>query len=117
MKAMKIIRLAALSLALLGGAEVALASVVTITAEYRPSSTNTRFKNTTPVSGFCNRWPNHSLCTDENHSIGLNISYDKKTFMNAPDPKDVFYVSLPRAAWINVQDTAWRPQGASATAS
>ena len=106
MKPMKTMRLAALSLALLGGAEAALASVVTITAEFRPSSTNTQFKNTTPVSGFCNRWPSRPECTADNHSVALGIDYMKKTFRLAPDILDRLYVSLPRAVDFQVRNTA-----------
>ncbi|WJM94470.1 hypothetical protein QEP73_12710 [Pseudomonas defluvii] len=104
MKPMKTMRLAALSLALLGGAEVALASEVTITAEYRPSTTNTRFKNTTPISGFCVRWPNNPECTNDNHSVGLGVEYIKKTFVSAPNPRDMFYVSLPAARNVQVRN-------------
>ena len=106
MKPMKTMRLAALSLALLGGAEVAMASEVTITAEFRPSSTNMRFKNTTPISGFCNAWPSYPQCTNDNHSIALGIDYIKKNFRLAPDILDRFYVSLPGAVDFQVRNTA-----------
>lgn len=104
MKPMKTMRLAALSLALLGGAEAAFASVVTITAEYRPSSTNTRFENTTPVSGFCNAWPHRPECTADNHSVGVGIDYIKKSFRLAPDILDRLYVSLPGAVDFQVRN-------------
>ncbi len=105
MKPMKTMRLAALSLALLGGAEVALASEVTITAEYRPSSTNARFKNTTPVGGFCNVFPTEPECSTDNHSIGLGVEYNKKYIHFAPI-RDMLSVGLPGARELDVVEAS-----------
>ncbi|WP_409280871.1 hypothetical protein [Pseudomonas defluvii] len=103
MKPMNTMRLAALSLALLGGAEVAMASEVTITAEFRPSSTNTRFKNTTPVSGFCKHFSNAAVCqSDESKSIELGIKYTKETVSRDPDTRNRFYVGFPGRQVVDV---------------
>ncbi len=110
MKPMKTMRLAALSLALLGGAEAALASEVTITAEYRPSTTNTRFKNTTPVSGFCNRWPSYGPCQeDDGKSIDLGIEYTKETVSWAPIERDRFYALFPGTQIVEVSVAGGAP--------
>ncbi|MEE3635743.1 hypothetical protein UIA24_16000 [Pseudomonas sp. AL 58] len=110
MKPMKTMRLAALSLALLGGAEVAMASEVTITAEFRPSSTNMRFKNTTPISGFCNRWPSYASCQeDDGKSIDLGINYTKETVSWAPIERDRFYALFPGTQLVDVSAAGGAP--------
>ncbi|WP_409280870.1 hypothetical protein [Pseudomonas defluvii] len=103
MKPMNTMRLAALSLALLGGAEAASASEVTITAEFRPSSTNTRFKNTTPISGFCKHFPSQTVCqSDEAKSIELGIKYTKGTVSRDPDTRNRFYAGFPGGQVVDV---------------
>ena len=110
MKPMKTMRLAVLSLALLGGAEVALASEVTITAEFRPSSTNMRFKNTTPISGFCRRYPNISACDgDDGKSVDLGIRYTKETVAWAPVIRDRFYALFPGTQLVDVSVAGGAP--------
>ncbi|WJM94469.1 hypothetical protein QEP73_12705 [Pseudomonas defluvii] len=106
MKPMKTMRLAALSLALLGGAEAALASEVTITAQFRPSSTNMRFENTTPVSGFCGIWPSYPACsTQEGKSVELGIRYTKDTVSWDPDFRNRYYVAFPAERRVDVSSS------------
>lgn len=99
-------RRALLGLGLIGLAQTALASNVTITAKYLPSLNNTRFENTTPLGGFCRRWPSVPECTGSNHSVDLGIQYNKTTIRNAPDVRDRYWVSLPGLRKVQVSSAS-----------
>lgn len=72
------------------------AAEVTITAEYRSGST---FTNTTPQAAFCGRWPHYCNGVE---TVGLPITYEKKTVNEAPDPRDNFYIGLPPRRTVTV---------------
>ncbi|MHA6195073.1 hypothetical protein ACX3YG_11955 [Pseudomonas wadenswilerensis] len=69
---------------------------VTITAEYRGG---TEFTNTTPQAAFCGRWPHYCNGVE---TVGLPITYEKKTINEAPDPRDNFYIDLPSQRTVTV---------------
>lgn len=72
------------------------AAEVTITADYR---SGTEFTNTTPQAAFCGRWPHYCQGVE---TVGLPITYEKKTVNEAPDPRDNFYVDLPPRRAVTV---------------
>ncbi|MFD2642718.1 hypothetical protein [Pseudomonas japonica] len=72
------------------------AAQVNITAEYRKGA---EFTNTTPQAAFCGRWPHYCNGVE---TVGLPITYEKKTINEAPEPRDNFYISLPPRRSVTV---------------
>jgi len=72
------------------------AAEVTITADYR---SGTDFTNTTPQAAFCGRWPHYCNGVE---TVGLPITYEKKTTNDAPDHRDLFYIKVPGRRTVTV---------------
>lgn len=91
-----------IGLALLGLclAPPAQAAEATITAEYRNGS---EFTNTTPQAAFCRQWPHYCNGVE---TVGVPISYEKKTTHSAPDHRDRFYIKVPGRRTVTVTHEA-----------
>ncbi|KJK09828.1 hypothetical protein D3C81_315480 [compost metagenome] len=87
-----------LGLVLLGGAPVAGALEVTISAQYRGGGSG-RFENTTPPGGLCQGWP--ATCRNR-MTVNLPITYSKKTTKGAVDSRDEFFLQLPGRREVDV---------------
>lgn len=72
------------------------AAQVTITAQYRGG---TEFTNTTPQAAFCGRWPHYCNGVE---TVGIPITYDKRTVNEATDPRDNYYIKLPSRRSVTV---------------
>ncbi|MDR0212235.1 MAG: hypothetical protein LBJ33_24120 [Pseudomonas putida] len=72
------------------------AADVTITAEYR---NGTEFTNTTPQAAFCGQWPHYCKGVE---TVGLPLTYDKKTVNEAADPRNNFFIKVPPRRTVTV---------------
>lgn len=79
-------------------APVAEAFEATISARYR-GETSGHFENTTPLAGFCRRWP--ADCQGL-QAVQLPIAYEKTSTKEAPDLRDRYFVKLPARRTVHV---------------
>lgn len=75
----------------------AQAAQVTVTAEYHGGGNE--FINTTPQAAFCGRWPHYCNGVE---TVGIPLTYDKKTTHSAPDHRDLFYIRVPGRRTVTV---------------
>lgn len=73
------------------------AQEVTITAEYRGGGN--QFINTTPQAAFCRQWSHYCNGVE---TVGIPLTYDKKTTHSAPDHRDLFYIKVPGRRTVTV---------------
>lgn len=90
----------ALCLLVWGALGAAHAADMDITAVY-DGSIDREFRNTTPPSGFC---PENPEFCDGLETIAAPFSYEKATEHSARDVRDRFYIRLPQARKVTVQN-------------
>lgn len=100
MRAVNAMRLFSLCLGLLSISTIEAAQV-TLSAEYRGEASG-RFNNTTPAAGFCSRWPQYCAGAE---TVGLPITYTKRTEQNPSDMRDRFFIQMPAARNLQVTNT------------
>lgn len=74
------------------------ATVVDITAEYRPSENNDEFHNTTPDTGVCIEWE----CIEGRFSIALPITYTRSVISGLPPIPERWSLKTPAEQTIRV---------------
>ncbi|MFB4391076.1 MULTISPECIES: hypothetical protein [unclassified Pseudomonas] len=79
----------------------AQAAEVTLSAEYRGEAEG-RFHNTTRQAGFCAHWPSDCVGIE---TVGLPVSYIKRTEVEASDPRDRFFIQVPGRRNLQVTHT------------